>query len=36
MKALIVPVTPFQQNCSMLRDEASRRAAVLDPWVEAR
>jgi glyoxylase-like metal-dependent hydrolase (beta-lactamase superfamily II) len=31
MKALIVPVTPFQQNCSILWDEATKRAAVVDP-----
>ena len=31
MKAAIVPVTPFQQNCSILVDEASGRAAVVDP-----
>ena len=30
-KALIVPVTPFQQNCTLLWCEASRRAAVIDP-----
>lgn len=26
-----VPVTPFQQNCSIVWDEASRRAAIIDP-----
>ncbi|GFE81756.1 MBL fold metallo-hydrolase [Steroidobacter agaridevorans] len=31
MKALIVPVTPFQQNCSIIWDERSKRAAVVDP-----
>jgi hydroxyacylglutathione hydrolase len=31
LKAAIVPVTPFQQNCTILFDEASRRAAVVDP-----
>lgn len=31
MKAAIVPVTPFQQNCSILVDEASGKAAVVDP-----
>jgi len=30
-KALIVPVTPFQQNCTLLWCEASKRAAVIDP-----
>jgi glyoxylase-like metal-dependent hydrolase (beta-lactamase superfamily II) len=31
MKALIIPVTPFQQNCSVIWDERSKRAAVVDP-----
>jgi hydroxyacylglutathione hydrolase len=31
MKLAIVPVTPFQQNCSVLVCEASGRAAVVDP-----
>lgn len=31
MKLLIVPVTPFQQNCSILVDEATQRAVVIDP-----
>ena len=31
MKAAIVPVTPFQQNCSILVDEATNRAAIVDP-----
>jgi len=31
MKALILPVTPFQQNCSIIWDDFSRRAAVVDP-----
>jgi glyoxylase-like metal-dependent hydrolase (beta-lactamase superfamily II) len=26
-----VPVTPFQQNCSIVWDEDSRRAAIIDP-----
>ena len=30
-KALIVPVTPFQQNCTLLWCEASQRAALIDP-----
>jgi len=30
-KALIVPVTPFQQNCTLLWCEQTRRAAVVDP-----
>ncbi len=31
MQLLIVPVTPFQQNCSILVDEGSARAVVVDP-----
>ena len=31
MKIALIPVTPFQQNCSILVDEASGRAAVVDP-----
>jgi glyoxylase-like metal-dependent hydrolase (beta-lactamase superfamily II) len=31
LKATIVPVTPFQQNCTILWDEASRAGAVVDP-----
>ena len=31
MKLLVVPVTPFQQNCSILVDEASSRAVAIDP-----
>lgn len=31
MKAIIVPVTPFQQNCSVIWDEATKLAAVVDP-----
>lgn len=34
LKAAIVPVTPFQQNCTLLWEEASRRAAVIDPGGE--
>lgn len=34
MQAIIVPVTPFQQNCSIVWDEASRFAAVVDPGGE--
>lgn len=29
--ALIVPVSPFQQNCTLLWCEATRRAVVIDP-----
>ena len=30
-KGIIVPVTPFQQNCTLLWCEATKRAAVIDP-----
>jgi glyoxylase-like metal-dependent hydrolase (beta-lactamase superfamily II) len=29
--AVIIPVTPFQQNCMLLWDEATRQAVVIDP-----
>jgi hydroxyacylglutathione hydrolase len=31
LKALIIPVTPFQQNCSLVFDEDARRGAIVDP-----
>jgi glyoxylase-like metal-dependent hydrolase (beta-lactamase superfamily II) len=31
LKAGIVPVTPFQQNCTLIWDEASKVGAVVDP-----
>jgi hydroxyacylglutathione hydrolase len=31
LKAATVPVTPFQQNCTILWEEPSRRAVVIDP-----
>jgi glyoxylase-like metal-dependent hydrolase (beta-lactamase superfamily II) len=31
MKVAIIPVTPFQQNCSLLVCEQSKKAAVVDP-----
>lgn len=31
----LAPVTPFQQNCSVLWDAGTRRAAVVDPGGEA-
>lgn len=31
MKAIVIPVTPFAQNCSLIWDEATREAAVIDP-----
>jgi glyoxylase-like metal-dependent hydrolase (beta-lactamase superfamily II) len=30
-RATIIPVTPFQQNCTLLWCEATKRAAVIDP-----
>ncbi len=34
MKTTIIPVTPFQQNCTLLCCEATGRAAVVDPGGE--
>lgn len=31
MKALIIPVTPFAQNCSLIWCEETNKAAVIDP-----
>lgn len=31
MKCAIVPVTPYQQNCSILICESTKKAAVVDP-----
>lgn len=31
MKCMIVPVTPFQQNCTLLWDEETMRGAIVDP-----
>lgn len=31
LKAAIVPVTPFQQNCTLLWDERTKTGAVIDP-----
>jgi len=31
MKVAIIPVTPFQQNCSLLICEKTKRAALVDP-----
>ncbi len=35
MKHLIIPVTPFQQNCSLVWCEGSGQAALIDPGGEA-
>jgi hydroxyacylglutathione hydrolase len=34
MQVQVIPVTPFQQNCSLLCCEASGRAALVDPGGE--
>jgi hydroxyacylglutathione hydrolase len=34
LKGAIVPVTPFQQNCAILFEEAGRRGVVIDPGGE--
>lgn len=31
LKAAIVPVTPFQQNCTLIWDEGTKTGAVIDP-----
>jgi glyoxylase-like metal-dependent hydrolase (beta-lactamase superfamily II) len=31
LKAAIIHVTPFQQNCTLLWDETAKRATILDP-----
>ncbi len=31
MRVLIIPVTAFQQNCSIVWNESNRRAAIVDP-----
>jgi len=30
-RATIVPVTPFQQNCTLVWNEADQRGAIVDP-----
>jgi glyoxylase-like metal-dependent hydrolase (beta-lactamase superfamily II) len=34
LKAAIVPVTPFQQNCAILWEEPGKRGVVIDPGGE--
>lgn len=34
MKVTIIPVTPFQQNCSLLKCEETGRGAIVDPGGE--
>lgn len=31
LQAFIIPVTPFQQNCSLVFDEESKTGAIVDP-----
>lgn len=31
LQAIIVPVTPFQQNCTILFDDETRKGVVIDP-----
>jgi hydroxyacylglutathione hydrolase len=31
LQAFIIPVTPFQQNCSLIFDEARKLGAIVDP-----
>lgn len=35
LRGAVIPVTPFQQNCAILWDEASQHAVVVDPGGEA-
>jgi glyoxylase-like metal-dependent hydrolase (beta-lactamase superfamily II) len=35
LRGAIVPVTPFQQNCALLWDDATKRGVVIDPGGEA-
>ena len=34
LKAALLPVTPFQQNCALLWDDDTKQAAVVDPGGE--
>ena len=31
LRAGIIPVTPFQQNCTILFDDATKQGVVVDP-----
>ncbi len=35
MRYLIIPVTPYEQNCSLIWCESTRKAALIDPGGEA-
>ena len=34
LEAVIIPVTPYQQNCSLIWCEATKQAAAIDPGGE--
>jgi glyoxylase-like metal-dependent hydrolase (beta-lactamase superfamily II) len=34
MKVVVIPVTPYQQNCSLIICEETKRAAIVDPGGE--
>jgi hydroxyacylglutathione hydrolase len=34
LRGAVIPVTPFQQNCSLLWDDLSKQAVVIDPGGE--
>jgi glyoxylase-like metal-dependent hydrolase (beta-lactamase superfamily II) len=34
LRGAVIPVTPFQQNCTLLWDDASKQAVVIDPGGE--
>jgi glyoxylase-like metal-dependent hydrolase (beta-lactamase superfamily II) len=34
LRGAVIPVTPFQQNCTLLWDEVSKQAVVVDPGGE--
>ncbi|MEL0657670.1 MBL fold metallo-hydrolase [Psychromonas arctica] len=34
MKIVVIPVTPYQQNCSLVICEATKKAAIVDPGGE--
>ncbi|RBW46866.1 MBL fold metallo-hydrolase [Psychromonas sp. B3M02] len=35
MKVVVIPVTPYQQNCSLLICEETKKAAIVDPGGES-
>lgn len=35
MNYMIIPVTPFQQNCQVIWDENTMEAVIVDPGGEA-